>query len=90
MKFKIAKVAESEHGVRLSLEGMVTHPNASHLQAVCSDYLRQHKQVELECADIDFVDAKGVAVLNDFPRRQVTLLHAPQFVQRLLRRGDPS
>jgi len=90
MKLKITKADENERCVRLLIEGMITHPGASRLQAVCHDYLQQHKQVELDCADIDFVDAKGAAVLNDFSRADVTLLHAPRFVQQLLHSGDRS
>lgn len=90
MQLKITKAGENERSVRLLLEGMITHPGASELQAVCRDYMRQCKQIELDCADIDFVDAKGAAVLNDFPRAEVTLLHAPRFVQQLLRGGERS
>ncbi len=90
MKLKITKAGENERSVRLLIEGMITHPGASQLQALCHDYLQRHKQIELDCADIDFVDAKGAAVLNEFPRAEVTLLHAPRFVRQLLRGADRS
>lgn len=88
MMLKITKAQESESDVRLLLDGPLTHRWATLLDEMCRDYLQQHKVVELDCAHVDFVDAKGVAVLNDFPPQHVTLTRAPVFFKQLLRHGD--
>jgi anti-anti-sigma regulatory factor len=46
--------------------------------------------VHLDCSHVDFIDAKGVEVLNNFPHSQVTLMSAPVFVTELLRIGGRS
>jgi hypothetical protein len=40
--------------------------------------------VYLDCANVDFIDARGVEVLNNLPREQVTLMNAPGYVTELL------
>jgi len=85
---KITKTREGERDVQLMLEGAVTEQWASLLDEVCRSYLLQEKVVQLDCAHVDFVDARGVEVLKNLPRKRVTLMSAPGFVAHLLQRGD--
>jgi len=70
--------------VLLKLEGKITEQWAALLDDVCRPFLRQEKTVHLDCANVDFIDARGVDILNGFPREQVILLHAPGYVMELL------
>lgn len=87
MMLKITKTDESERDVHLSLEGTVTHQWAVLLDDVCRGYLQREKAVELDCAHVDFVDAKGISVLNNFPHHRVVLTGTPKFVKQLLNHG---
>jgi ABC-type transporter Mla MlaB component len=84
---RITKTQETARGVHLVLEGKVAEQWAALLDGVCRAHLRVHKNVQLDCANVDFVDAGGVDVLKNFPRRQVKLLRAPAFIHQLLHHG---
>jgi len=43
--------------------------------------------VHLDCSHVDFIDVRGVDVLNNLPRTHVTLTSAPGFVTELLESG---
>jgi anti-anti-sigma regulatory factor len=87
MMLKITKTQESAGEVHLTLEGKVTDQWAALLDGVCRTHLRAHQTVQLDCAHVDFIDATGIEVLKNFPRKRVTLLHAPGFVTQLLQNG---
>jgi len=90
MMLKITKIQESRSDVLLKLEGKITAQWASLLDGECRLLLRQEKNVYLDCSHVDFIDARGVEVLNNLPQRQVTLMSAPVFVTELLEIGDRS
>jgi ABC-type transporter Mla MlaB component len=90
MMLKITKIQESRSDVLLKLEGKITAQWAALLDGECRSLLRQEKIVCLDCSHVDFIDATGVEVLNNLPRRQVTLMSAPGFVTELLQIGDRS
>ncbi|HSL02256.1 MAG TPA: STAS domain-containing protein, partial [Nitrospiraceae bacterium] len=67
MMLKITKVQESRRDVLIKLEGKITDQWAALLDGECRSYFRQEKSVHLDCSRVDFIDAKGVEVLNNFP-----------------------
>jgi len=87
---KITKIQETRSDVLLKLEGKITAQWAALLDGVCQSLLQEEKTVHLDCAHVDFIDATGVEVLNNLPRRQVTLMSAPGFVTELLQIGGRS
>lgn len=84
---KITKINESVNDVLLKLEGKITDQWAALLDGECRSYLLQKKSVSLDFSNVDFVDGKGVAVLNNLPRKHVTLMSTPGFVTELLQTG---
>jgi ABC-type transporter Mla MlaB component len=90
MMLKITKTQESASNVALKLEGKVTEQWATLLDDVCRIYLEQKKTVHLDCANVDFIDADGIAVLRNFPPKEVTLVNTPGFVMQLLQIGERS
>jgi anti-anti-sigma regulatory factor len=87
---KITKIQESEADVLLKLEGKITDQWASLLDGECRSILRQNKTVYLDCSQVDFIDGRGVEVLNHFSSKQVKLMSAPGFMTELLQIGGQS
>ncbi len=87
---KITKIQESGKEILLKLEGKITAEWAALLDGECRTILRQNKAVYLDCSNVDFIDARGVEVLNNLPRTHVTLMSAPGFVTELLQIGGQS
>ena len=81
---KITKIQESRSEVPLKLEGKITAEWAVLLDGECRVLLRGEKAVYLDCANVDFIDARGVQVLNNLPQEQVTLMNVPGYVTELL------
>jgi anti-anti-sigma regulatory factor len=84
---KITKIQESGHDVLLKLEGKVTEQWAAMLDGECRSYLRKNKAVYLDCSNVEYIDGRGVEVLNTFPYSHVTLMSAPALVTELLHMG---
>ncbi len=84
---KITMIQESAHDVLLKLEGKITDPWGALLDGECRSFLRREKEVHLDCSQVDFIDEKGIAVLNRLPKQHVTLMSAPGFVRVLLQTG---
>ena len=74
----------------IKFEGKITDQWAALLDGECCLYFLQEKAVHLDCSHVDFIDASGVEVLNNFPRTHVTLISAPGFVAELLQNGGRS
>ncbi len=87
---KITKIQESASDVLLKLEGKVTEQWAALLDGECRVYLRQKKSVFLDCSHVDYIDGRGVEVLNAFPHSHVTLMSAPALMTELLHLGGRS
>jgi len=87
---KITKIQESRSDVLLKLEGKITEQWAALLDGECRSYLRKKKAVYLDCSNVEYLDGRGVEVLNAFPHSHVTLMSAPALVTELLQIGGRS
>jgi anti-anti-sigma regulatory factor len=87
---KITTIQESGRDVLLKLEGKITEQWAALLDGECRAYLRQNKAVYLDCSHVEYIDGRGVEVLNAFPDAHVTLMSAPALVTELLQIGERS
>jgi anti-anti-sigma regulatory factor len=87
---KITTIQESGRDVLLKLEGKITEQWAALLDGECRAYLRKHKAVFLDCSHVDYIDERGVEVLNAFSPSHVTLMSAPAIVTELLHIGGQS
>src|SRR6478609_8063803 len=84
---KITKVEENGTTVVLKLEGKITEQWAVLLDGECRAFLRNQKTLLLDCAGVNFLDARGVDVLRDLLLKEVAIIGAPGFVTELLRTG---
>ncbi len=87
---KITTIQESGKDVLLKLEGKITAQWAALLDGECRSFLRQKKLVYLDCSQVDFIDQRGVDVVNNLLPARVTLISAPGFVTELLQIGGQS
>ncbi len=87
---KITKIQESGGDVLLKLEGKITEQWAALLDGECRAYLRQHKVVFLDCSRVDYLDGRGIEVLNALPQSDVILMSAPALMTELLHIGGRS
>ena len=90
MMLKMTTIQESRCDVLIKLEGKITDQWAALLDGECRSYLLQEKAVHLDCSHVDFIDARGVEVLNTLPHTQVHLMSAPGFITELLQDGGRS
>lgn len=87
---KITTTERNGHTAVLKLEGKIIEQWAVLLDHECRTALLHHRQVELDCAAVDFMDERGIEVMKNLPRKQVTLIGAPGFVRELLQTGGRS
>ena len=87
---RITTVQERGNDVLLKLEGKITEQWAALLDGECRSFLRRKKLVCLDCSQVEFIDQRGVDVVNNFPPAQVTLISVPGFVTELLQIGGQS
>jgi len=87
---KITKIQESGRDVLVKLEGKIMAQWAALLDGECRSYLRQKKAVYLDCSSVDYIDDRGIDVLNNLPHKQVNLLGAPGFLTEMLQSGGRS
>lgn len=87
---KITTIQESKRDVLLKLEGKIIDSWAALLDGECRSLLRQQKAIHLDCSQVDYIDEKGIDVLNRLPKQHVILVSTPGFVTGLLQIGDRS
>jgi anti-anti-sigma regulatory factor len=87
---KIMKMEENGTTVVLKLEGKVTEQWAALLDGECQAFLRKHKTLLLDCAGVNFLDARGIDVLRNLRLNNVTIIGAPGIVTELLQTGGQS
>jgi anti-anti-sigma regulatory factor len=87
---KITKIKETGTTVLLKLEGKVTEQWAALLDGECRAFLNNRQTLMLDCAGVNFLDARGVDVLRNLRLNNVTILGAPEIVTELLRTGGQS
>jgi anti-anti-sigma regulatory factor len=87
---KITTIEETGTTVLLKLEGKVTEQWAALLDGECRAFLNNRQTLMLDCAGVNFLDARGVDVLRNLRLNNVTILGAPEIVTELLRTGGQS
>ena len=81
---KISSVEPVNHSVTLRLEGRVVGPWVVELQKSCEAVLAEGRSLKLHLADVEFMDAQGVALLSSLRSRGGLFLDCPPFVAEQL------
>jgi len=82
---KISIISDSDQAVQFQLEGKLVGPWVEELQRLSDEALSHQKAVSLDLERVWFVDLRGVTLLRDLARRQVSQLNCSQFVSQQLK-----
>ncbi len=87
---KISIISDSDQAVQFQLEGKLVGPWVEELQRLSDEALSQQKSVSLDLERVWFVDSRGVILLRDLARRQVSEINCSQFVSQQLKEAAQS
>src|SRR5262245_40807742 len=82
------KISPTVNGHRkriLQLEGQVTGPWVAEARAVCETILERGEPLQLDMAEVSFVDHSGLGFLRDLESRGVSLINCSPFVAAQLK-----
>ena len=82
---KISIISDSDQAVQFQLEGKLVGPWVEELQRLSDEALSLQKNVSLDLERVWFVDSRGVTLLRDLAKRQVSELNCSQFVSQQLK-----
>ena len=82
---KISIISDSEQAIEFQLEGKLVGPWVEELRKLSDEALSLQKNVSLDLERVWFVDSRGVALLRDLAKRQVSELNCSQFVSQQLK-----
>jgi len=82
---KISIISDSNQTIQLQLEGKLVGPWVEELQRLSDEALSHQKAVSLDLEKVSFVDSRGVTLLRDLARRQVSQVNCSQFVSQQLK-----
>ena len=82
---KISIISDSDQAIELQLEGKLVGPWVEELRKLSDEALSLQKNVSLDLERVWFVDSRGVILLRDLARRQVSEINCSQFVSQQLK-----
>ena len=82
---KISIISDSDQAIQFQLEGNLVGPWVEELQRLSDEALSHQKAVSLDLEKVWFVDPRGVTLLRDLARKQVSQFNCSQFVTQQLK-----
>ena len=82
---KISIINDSEQAIEFQLEGKLVGPWVEELRKLSDEALSLRKNVSLDLERVWFVDSRGVTLLRDLAKKQVSELNCSQFVSQQLK-----
>ena len=82
---KISIISDSDQAIQFQLEGKLVGPWVEELQRLSDEALSHQKAVSLDLEKVWFVDPRGVTLLRDLARKQVSQVNCSQFVTQQLK-----
>jgi ABC-type transporter Mla MlaB component len=82
---KISIISDSDQAIQFQLEGKLVGPWVEELRRLSDEALSHQKNLSLDLERVWFVDLRGVTLLRDLARRQVSQLNCSQFVNQQLK-----
>ena len=77
---KISEIQPSNHTVTLRLEGRVVGPWVAELRHSCEKLLSEGRVLNLQLAEVEFLDPSGISLLTNLRDRGARLLDCSPFV----------
>lgn len=87
---RITTVEQPPSQVILKLTGRIVADWVTLLEEYCLSWLQKGKKVLLDCAEVTFIDARGVEMLQRIESDNLRLLNCSAFIHSLLREGRKS
>ncbi len=82
---KISITNDSDEAIQFQLEGSLAGPWVEELQRLSDEALSHQKALSLDLERVWYVDLRGVTLLRDLARRQVSQVNCSQFVSQQLK-----
>ena len=82
---KISIISDSDQAIQFQLEGNLVGAWVEELQRLSDEALSHQKAVSLDLEKVWFVDPRGVRLLRDLARKQVSQVNCSQFVTQQLK-----
>jgi ABC-type transporter Mla MlaB component len=82
---KISQVEKPESSITFHLEGRIIGPWVAELRRACDSVLAESRALQLQLADVEFMDAEGVALLITLRSRGVSFADPPLFIAEQLK-----
>jgi ABC-type transporter Mla MlaB component len=79
---RISVIQQSEEGIRLALEGSLADRWVNELRRAIDDALHQGKTLELDLANLRYVDLDGCLLLRELSARKVNHINGSPFIQQ--------
>lgn len=84
---RITQIDSHNSHVVLKLEGRLVGPWVEEVSRACDKYLESKRPLELDLADVFYVDRNGVILLRTLKMRYVQFRGCSAFVAEELKRG---
>jgi hypothetical protein len=85
---RISPIASGDRHVILRLEGRVVGPWVPELGKACEQALGEGRALELNLAEVSFVDHSGVRLINDLRSQGISLVECSPFVEEQLKHSE--
>jgi hypothetical protein len=82
---KISQTGTPNRSVTLKLEGRVVGPWVGELCRICEPLLAEDRALNLDLAEVSYVDEEGVTALNRFKSGGVKLKNCSPFVEQQIK-----
>jgi anti-anti-sigma regulatory factor len=86
---RITAVAESPMLVTLKLDGRLVSDWVALLEEECLMWLRDHRTVLLDVAEVTFIDRRGVKMLRRITSDRLRIINASAFITELIEGDEP-
>ena len=85
---RIREIVDSHRETTLHVEGRIVSEWVGVLREECGRALQEpSRRLRLDLTGVTFIDASGVRALRSLPKDRVAIVHAPDFIDTLLK-GD--
>ena len=82
---KISQDGKADKIVTLKLEGRIAGPWVAEVRKACEGLLNEGRALQLDLADVSFVDVTGTAAISNLKSRGVGLENCSPFVAEQLK-----
>ena len=81
---RITAMGENHQTVNLKVEGRLVGAWVTELDHACAVVLAQHKSIDLDFSDVNFIDRQGIALLKRLTGERVHIMKTRPLVHALL------